>query len=280
MRTLLFTVSSSENGMTALDFLRSHGFSRRAINALKVSGGLTRGGEILRTVDRVYTGDILKAVFDDVEKSDILPNHTLHAPVIFENEDYVIFDKPPKMPTHPSLHHYNDTLANLFAALYPQLMFRPLNRLDLGTSGLCVCAKNKPAAFGIKLVKTYFAAVNGEITESGSICEPIGRISDSIIKREVRPDGKFAETLYRPILVKNGRTLLEITLKTGRTHQIRVHMAYIGFPLIGDEMYGGDCSELDRQALHCGKVSFSDMLTGEKVSAESKLPYDIERLFR
>lgn len=277
-REILLVVDKAEDGMTTLDFLRLHGFSKRAVNVLKTSGGLTRDGEILRTVDRLSAGDEVKMAFSE-QGSEIVPNPALRAPVVFENEDYVIFDKPPLMPTHPSLFHYNDTLANLFAAKYPALTFRPLNRLDLGTSGLCVCAKNKPASAGVALHKTYYAAVNGEINEAGRISAPIGRTGNSIIKREVRPDGKFAETLYKPVLVKNGRTLLEITLKTGRTHQIRVHMAHIGFPLIGDEMYGGDCSVLHSQALHCGKAEFLDRLSGEQISAESPLPEYIERLF-
>lgn len=196
----------------------------------------------------------------------------------------MVFDKPPGLAVHPSIVHYGDTLGNLYAALYPNSAFRPVHRLDKDTSGLCACAKNKLSASllcseGDRIEKTYFAVVSGEIVSGGEIDLPIGRADGSIIKREVRPDGQRAETLYKPILRKNGKTLLEITLKTGRTHQIRVHFAHLGFPLCGDEMYGGDRREIARQALHCGKMRLI-LPSGEPIEIESPLPLDIADLLR
>ncbi|MCI5578098.1 MAG: RluA family pseudouridine synthase [Oscillospiraceae bacterium] len=278
-RELTFSVSESEQGDTAEIFLKRHGFSHKLITKLKHSGGLMRGGEILRSVDILAAGDEINVRIED--SGAVTPNPNIKAKIAFENEDVVVFDKPPHLAVHPSIVHYNDTLGNLYAALYPNSAFRPVHRLDKDTSGLCACAKNKFAASVLQngIEKTYYAVVDGEITESGEINAPIGRADGSIIKREVRADGQPAVTLYKPILRKNGRTLLEITLITGRTHQIRVHFSYIGYPLCGDEMYGGDRSQIDRQALHCGKMILN-MPNKKKIVIESPLPDDINRLLR
>ena len=279
-REFTFTVPSENGGETAEKFLRSRGFSHKLMTKLKASGGLTRGGAILRSVDTLSAGDVVRVRIEDTGA--VVPNPDIKAPIVFENEDVVVFDKPCGLPVHPSIVHYSDTLGNLFAALYPESAFRPIHRLDRDTSGLCACAKNKLAAAALSkgVEKTYYAAVDGDITEAGEIHAPIGRADGSIIKREVRADGQSAVTLYRPILRKNGRTLLEITLKTGRTHQIRVHFAHIGFPLCGDELYGGDRTEIKRQALHCGKMRFKLPITGELTEIESPLPDDISKLLR
>lgn len=279
-RELEFAVSEKEDGERAERFLQNRGFSHKLITSLKASGGLTRGGGILRTVDKLSAGDIVKVRIED--KGAVIPNPGIKADIAFENEDVVIFDKPPNLAVHPSIVHYADTLGNLYAALYPESAFRPVHRLDKDTSGLIVCAKNKLAAAVLRggVEKTYYAVVSGEITHGGEINAPIGRADGSIIKREVRADGQPALTFYKPVLCKNGRTLLEISLKTGRTHQIRVHFAHIGFPLCGDEMYGGDRSEIERQALHCGKMRLSLPVTGRSVTVESPLPEDIARLLK
>ncbi len=282
-RELSFVVTNGENGDTAERFLQNKGFSHKLITKLKASGGLTRGGKPLRTVDRVSEGDTVSVRMED--SGDIVPNPDVKAAIAFENEDVVVFDKPPNLPVHPSIVHYDDTLGNLYAALYPNSAFRPIHRLDKDTSGLVACAKNKLAAAmlgesGGRIEKTYFAVACGEISQSGKIDAPIGRTDGSIIKREVRSDGQRAVTLYEPMLRKNGRTLLKITLKTGRTHQIRVHFAYIGHPLCGDDLYGGDRSDIKRQALHCGKMRLKLPLTGEVIEIESPLPDDIGRLLK
>lgn len=277
-RELSFTVPEENGGMTAERFLRSRGFSHKLITRLKHSGGLTRGGEILRSVDTLSAGDEVCVRLED--SGAVVPNPDIRAEVVFENEDVVVFDKPCGLAVHPSIVHYSDTLGNLFAALYPGSVFRPIHRLDKDTSGLCACAKNKLAAslLSAGVEKTYYAVVDGEITQPGEINAPIGRTDGSIIKREVRADGQPAATLYRPILCKNGRTLLEITLRTGRTHQIRVHFSHIGFPLCGDQMYGGNRTYIGRQALHSGKMRLRLPITGELRELESALPEDISRL--
>ena len=279
-RELVFIAERSDDGETARSYLKKRGFSHKLITKLKAAGGIKRGGDMLRTVDILRAGDEIKVRIED--KGTVVPNPDIKAGIAFENDDVVVFDKPPGLAVHPSIVHYSDTLGNLYAALYPQSAFRPIHRLDKDTSGLCACAKNKLAASMLSAgaVKTYYAVADGEICQNGVIDAPIGRAEDSIIKREVRADGQHAVTFYKPICCKNKRTLLEISLQTGRTHQIRVHFAYIGFPLCGDELYGGDRTEIKRQALHCGKMRLKLPVTSEEIEIVSPLPLDIERLLR
>lgn len=280
MRELKLTVPAEFDGVQAQVFLKVRGFSRRALIRLKQSGGLTRNGELLRTVDVVRAGEELCVTLsDDSESAE--PNAALNAPVIYEDEDIVVFNKPPYMPVHPSIRHRGDTLANLFAAMYPGLPFRPINRLDRNTSGLCVCAKNQYAASVLSgtLSKVYYAVTCG--TPPGDTVDaPIGRAGDSIITRCVTADGQRAVTHYERAGGSSVHPLLRVTLETGRTHQIRVHLSHVGFPLCGDEMYGGDMSEIERHALHCGEVSFTQPVTGEKITLTAPLPEDMSELIK
>lgn len=274
MREISYTVPAEFDGVQAQVFLKSRGISRRVLTALKRSGGLTRGGGILRTVDAVHAGDVITLRLDGGETS-VAANPELSADIVYEDEDVVVFNKPPFMPVHPSQRHHDDTLANLFAARYPGLPFRPINRLDRNTSGLCVCAKNQFAAAALSgsISKVYYAITDG--TPPGDTVDaPIGRLGDSVIERCVTPDGKPAVTHFRKIAGER-RVLLRITLETGRTHQIRVHMSHIGFPLCGDDMYGGDCTAISRQALHCGEVEFTLPVSGERITISAPLPEDM-----
>lgn len=275
-----FSVPPEWSGKTAEEYLKKeHGVSRRLLIKLKrTEGGLLRNGGLLRSVDIINGGDKIEITLCEDGKS-LEPNGGLFVPVAFENEDFVVFNKPAGMPVHPSIRHYNDTLGNYFSYLYKELSFRPVNRLDRDTSGLCFVAKNAHAAhwFSGKLEKTYYAVVSGEISEKGEIRAPIGRADDSVILRCVREDGKQAVTCYEPIEYKNNHTLLKIRLETGRTHQIRVHFSYIGYPLSGDSFYGGDCTYIKRQALHCGGLEIPAM-DGGKITLSSPLPEDMKAL--
>lgn len=276
-----FTVTADENGLTVGDVLRLRGVSRRLTVKLKRrENGITLNGLQTRTVDKVKTGDILAVALDG--GSSLEPNPCLTVPVAYEDEDVIVFDKPDNMPVHPSARHYGDTLGNCFGAMFPGLTFRPVNRLDKNTSGLCAVAKNAYAAkmLGGNMEKEYFAAACGTVDGCGRIDAPIGRADGSTIKREVRPDGQHAVTNYT-IIKENGRyTLLRVVPETGRTHQIRVHFAYIGHPLAGDDLYGGDISDIRRHALHCCRLSFVSPLSGKKVVLESPLKEDMDRLFK
>ncbi len=280
MREITITVPQEFDGAQAQDLLKNLGFSRRALIKLKQSGGLTRNGSVLRAIDDIRAGEELRVRLSE-ESGAVPPNPELYAAIAYEDEDVVVFDKPPYMPVHPSIRHHDDTLANLFAARYPGISFRPINRLDRNTSGLCVCAKNRFAASVLadSLQKAYFAITDG--TPPGdTVNAPIGREGDSIIRRCVTPEGKPAVTHFEPVGGNSRRTLLRVTLETGRTHQIRVHMAYLGFPLCGDEMYGGDMSAIERQALHCGEVNFTQPVTHEMIHVSAPLPEDMATLIK
>lgn len=230
----------------------------------------------------MYRGDVIVLHMDEFGGSaNIVPNSSLSADIVYESRNLVVFNKPAGMPVHPSVRHRSDTLANLFAYLYPDCVFRAVNRLDKDTSGLCIIAKNAYAANLLQhdCQKIYYAAVHGQTGMTGHIDAPIAREQESIIIRCVRSDGRRAVTDYRKITENEEFSLLEIHLETGRTHQIRVHMSYSGHPLAGDELYGGSRGRIGRQALHCGKITFREPETGEIITAEAELPEDMKSLF-
>lgn len=260
--------------------LKMNGVSRRLISKLKrVDEGITLNGRPARTVDIANEGDIIVISMEDV--SDTGEKLSADVPIVYRDEALIIFDKPSNMPIHPSSRHRSDTLGNYFSYLYPDKTYRPINRLDRDTTGLCAAALDPFAAKLLQhgIQKVYYAAVCGIIEQGGTIDLPVARERESIIKRCVRSDGQRAVTHYAPIQHSDKYTLLEIHLDTGRTHQIRVHFSHIGFPLAGDGLYGGSTADIERQALHCGKMVLSHPVTGEEMLFTSPLPKDIERLF-
>lgn len=270
-----------EKPQTLQSFLLGRkGVSRRLLTKLKrINGGITRNNEPIRSIDIVFPGD--EIVLRPEDTSFLEPNGSLNVPIAFENESLVIFDKPGGMPVHPSIKHQGDTLGNYFAYRYPELTFRPVNRLDRDTSGLCIAAKDAHAANLLQgnCKKVYFAAVHGIPEERGTIDAPIARERESIILRCVREDGQPSVTNYIRLRAGERYSLMEVRPETGRTHQIRVHFAYIGHPLAGDDMYGGSRENIDRQALHCGEIIFTEPISGEEITVISPLPDDIENLF-
>lgn len=279
MSELIFKVETEQPRLLKHYLRGSCGVSNGLLRRLKGSdGGIKINGEPARAVDTVKSGDII-TLFSD-ESSTIEANFGLKAPIVFENSAVTIFDKPAGMPVHPSARHRSDTLGNFFAAIYPELVFRPVNRLDKDTSGLCLIAKNSHTANILQgsCKKVYYAAAHGITDISGTIDAPIARERDSIITRCVRDDGRRAVTHYRRIAANDKYSLLEIELETGRTHQIRVHFSHIGHPLAGDDLYGGARTDISRHALHCGKMTFTCPITGEKISVVSEIHKDIEQL--
>ncbi len=241
---------------------------------------MTVNGAPEKTIYIIKEGDLISVNLPS-DSTEIEPNDKLNVPIVYEDGNIVVFNKPWDMPVHPSIKHRTDTLANFFSHLYPDTTFRCLNRLDRDTSGLCICAKDSFTANALsnKVEKTYFAAVCGEVLQKGTVDAPIAREQESIITRCVREDGQHAVTHYKPIKYSAKHTLLEIQLETGRTHQIRVHMAHIGHSLAGDSLYGNDES-LARQALHCGKLKFVHPITKENVEIDIPLAEDIDSLFK
>lgn len=288
MRKIEYHANETDDGMMLKNFLKKQGFSHAVITRLKQNDGLFLNGGHIRTIDPVHSGDIITVYLKDA--ADIAPNAFLNATVIYEDEDILAFDKPPFMPVHRSKGHDDDTLENLFAALHPGLTFRAVSRLDKNTSGLVIAAKNKLAASKLmsdpkyRPTKLYYAVAEGDVSSllggSGEIVAPIAREKEDEIKRVVREDGAFAHTKFRVISSSAVSSLLEVTLLTGRTHQIRVHLSYIGHPLIGDTLYGGSTELIRRQALHCGKITVRHPVTDDIIELEAPIPEDIRAVIR
>lgn len=296
-RKLKETVTPDYDGVTAKIFLKSKmKVSGSLLKKLKASDdGILLNGERIFADKRLTTGDVLEiSVEDSVSSENILPVAG-EINIIFEDEDLLIVNKPYNLPVHPSRGHPYDSLANRVAFYFREnkkdnFVFRCVTRLDKDTSGVCVIAKNSYAHAVIskemrrgETEKTYKAAVSGTLEENSGIIEKnIRRIPNTAtIKREVCPDGdgEYALTEYKALERKNKYTLLEIKLRTGRTHQIRVHLASVGFPIVGDWLYGSESERINRQALHCESVVFSHPVTGERLKFTAPLPSDIQNLF-
>lgn len=281
MNGLKFTVRT-ESPITLQSFLLGcQGVSRRLLTKLKrLENGITRNGQTVRSIDLVYDGDVI--VLSTADDGFLEPKCLDGVDIAYESDNVVVFCKPSGMPVHPSIKHQGDTLGNYFAFKYPSLKFRPINRLDRDTSGLCVVAKNAHAANRLQgsIKKIYYAAVQGKIAEKGTIDASIARERESIIIRCVSPDGQRAVTHYERLLVGKSSSLARINLETGRTHQIRVHFSYIGHPLEGDDLYGGRRDLICRQALHCGCVEFIEPMSGKLIKVEAPLSEDIKCIFK
>ncbi|MEK4384899.1 RluA family pseudouridine synthase [Solibacillus sp. FSL W7-1464] len=273
------------------DAIAQWGISKRALTAIKFDGGaLLVNGEVRNVRHRLAEGDIVTIIFPVEEASEGLIPVQGELTVVYEDEAVLLVDKPAFMSSIPSREHPDNSLANLVYGYFEQQQLAStvhiVTRLDRDTSGLMLIAKHRHIHHLMseqqkkgQIHREYEAVAEGIIEQARqSIIAPIGRKDTSIIEREVRPDGQFAHTDVTVLTSKNDMTHIRLKLHTGRTHQIRVHMAYIGHPLVGDELYGGNHAFIDRQALHCRYIEFEHPLTKERVQFESKLPEEISRL--
>ena len=272
-RTLTYNVSDTLCGDKVNDALRRRlKMSVTLIKELKKhEDGILLNGIHARTVDPIKPGDVLTCNLYDTESDNVVPK-PMPLDIMYEDEDILIINKPPHLPVHPSPGHVADTLANGVMAHYRESgeahMFRAVNRLDGDTSGVMCIAKNSYAHARLidemaegELRREYEAIVEGEISEGGTIDAPIARVD--FIKRAVRADGQRAVTHYEPIDHLGKYTLVRLRLETGRTHQIRVHMSYIGHPLLGDWLYGIENKALfPRHALHSAYLRLVQPVTG------------------
>ena len=277
--TVTITCTSADDGKKVGDILREHGFSRKLITRLKrTQQGITVGGKTVRTIDRVSAGDEIIICENDLGAT--LPNSELNVGILFEDEHLIVFDKPPLMPCHESIKHRGDTLSNFFAAHCPNTVFRCVNRLDRDTSGCVVVAKSAFCANALQRSseKVYFGITEKMSLAGGRVCAPIARERDSIIKRCVRDDGQYAATVFCVTQRNGDYALCRFLLETGRTHQIRCHMAHIGCALVGDDMYGSRNTSISRQALHCGEVTFTHPVTKQRLTITAPLPEDMKRI--
>ncbi len=213
--------------------------------------------------------------------------------IVYEDGDLVVVDKAPGVLVHPSHGHFDDTIGNFLMAHYRQAGegagFHPVHRLDKGTSGLLVASKHPYGQEKLKgqlhtgaFRRVYLAVCDGvPDPPEGMIDAPIALADGSLMKREVRPGGKSARTRYKVLSVHGPRSLVELELDTGRTHQIRVHMAHIGCPLTGDFLYGTeDLSLIARPALHSARLELSHPVSGEELTFSCPLPEDMVQCLR
>ena len=258
------------------------GLSLNRLKKVKVSGILVNGEPV--TVRKVVRdGDVLTLVLPEENESDIEP---IEAPlnIVFEDEDILAVSKPTSMPVHPSRGNHLVTLANAVMWYYRDIpfVFRAVNRLDRDTSGIVLIAKNAEAAYKLsaamkqgKFIKEYLAIVDGCPAEKfGTINAKIAREREGDIRRVVREDGKVAVTHYEVLKTVGDTSMLRIRLETGRTHQIRVHMAHIGHPLTNDFLYGGG-KPGDTYCLHAERLTIPHPRTGEIITLMSEAPFDL-----
>ncbi len=291
-RILHYTITALDDGSTVREFLQRRGYSHAVFVQLKKTDhGILVNGTWYYINDRLRTGDHLQITIEETNFSDGILPIPLPLPVVYEDEDILVIDKPNNMPVHPSMKNYDNTLAN--AAMYYfrsqgiSFTFRCVNRLDRDTTGLTILAKHMLSSAILarqmkerKIRRTYLAAVSGKTPDSGTIDAPIARKYGSAIEREVNfVSGERAVTNFKRLAYCNGLSLLALTLETGRTHQIRVHMKHLGYPLIGDFLYYPDFSKIKRQALHSYRLDFLHPITGEPCSYRVPLPEDMAKLF-
>lgn len=291
-RDFIYHISSSDSGLTIEQFLRLRGFSRPSITALKkIPESILCNGKWVYVTHRLCPDDTLAVHLTENEgSSKILPVFSPLS-IVYEDEDILVLDKPAGMPVHPSLNHYENTLANAVAYYYSKqnipYVFRCINRLDRDTTGLTLLAKHMVSA-GIlsrmaaarQIKREYLAVASGCFSNSsGTIEAPIARAADSCIERRVDyANGEPAVTHYRVLYQSDQYALVLLSLETGRTHQIRVHLKHIGHPIPGDFLYHPDDALIKRQALHSFRLSFSHPITEKPLCFTAPLPQDMQAL--
>ena len=270
---------------------RRLGLSGTVVRRIKwLEDGILVDGRRVNTRYIPKAGEVLSVRLSDSERrSGIVP-----APgpldIVYEDQDLLVLNKAPGVAVHPGPGHFDDTIGNFLLNYYDQEGedgdFHPVHRLDRGTSGLLVVARHPHAQEVLKrqlhtpdFQRTYLAVCAGTPTPpSGTIDAPLGPCEGSLVEQMVRPDGKYACTHYEALRQAGPYALLRLQLETGRTHQIRVHMAYLGHPLVGDFLYGTESSLISRPALHSARLAFLHPITGMRLEFTQPIPQDMERL--
>lgn len=277
---------------TIQQFLKARGYSTQSLISLKKEReSVLLNGEPVYLTAALQPGDTLTIEILEKQSSEHIEPVELPLEIVYEDEDLLIANKPAGMPIHPSQNNHDNSLSNALAWYYARqncpFVFRCVNRLDRDTSGLTIIAKHQVSAAILSgmlaqkvtsgIEREYLAIVRGHLEQpSGTITVPLGRKEGSIIERIPDPEhGEAAITHYRVLAEKNGHSLISLLLETGRTHQIRVHMKYMGYPLIGDYLYNPDMEYISRQALHAHRLCFQHPITGEQLEFTCPLPLDM-----
>jgi len=293
VKTIRLVVDKANLRLDRYIFESHQEFTRSYIQKLIKEGYIRVNGQVAKPSLKPKIGDVVVINLPPPSPSPALVPESISLALVYEDKDLLVIDKPAGIPVHPAPGHPSHTLINAILAHCPEILaidgsLRPgiVHRLDKDTSGLMVVAKNKQAQLNLssqlknrRVLKRYLILVRGcPSPEKGIIEAPIGRHPRNRKRMAVVPSGREARTLYRVVKRLNGYTLVEVTLETGRTHQIRVHFAAIGCPVVGDAVYGVKSPYLGRQFVHACFLSFGLPSTGEYVEFCSKLPVELEQV--
>lgn len=292
-KKLGMTICEKEQGMTVERYLFScAGFSRAQIRSMKFrENGICLNGRRVRVTECLHAGDCLELLLEEDKTSfSRLASCPLPLQILYEDEDVLAVHKPAGIAVHPAHGHYADTLANRVMAYFEQkeerVQIRCIGRLDLETSGIVLFAKNQVAAARLwmqrekgQLEKQYLALCEGSFEKmpKGTVEASIAPLSGSLMKMCIHPGGKAAVTHFCVERQYERAALLRMQLETGRTHQIRVHMAYLGHPLVGDKLYGQGGADMERAALHAERMEFRQPFTGERIFIRAEIPEDMKQ---
>ena len=266
------------------------GISRNQLVSLKKKeNGIVQNGKRVTVRAAVHTGDSIYLDMEEEPSQNVLPVD-IPIEILYEDDELLVVNKPPYMPTHPSHDHYTDTLANAVVHHYQlngtSAKFRPITRLDRNTSGIVLIAKTALSASKLssqmqkgKISKEYIAICEGETPKIFSVNKPIKREDESVITRTVcgYGEGQAASTDFERINTNGEASVLRVRPITGRTHQIRVHLASEGFSIIGDDLYGRPSSLIQRHALHAESLAFEHP-SGQQMKITAPLPEDMQRV--
>lgn len=299
-RVIQYRISDPIPGQKISGYLKTHGYSEQnRVNLKKDPDSIWLNGVRVHQNHLLEDGDRLEVRIHEFENSDQILPVQLPIEIVYEDEDLMVVNKAAGMPIHPSRNNPDNSLGNALAWYFKEkgrtFVFRCINRLDRDTSGLTiiakhmvsgavlsqmVAAKSKEGLQAEGIHREYLAIVKGAVNPPlGTINVPIARKESVHLERMVDfSRGERAITHYQVIKEHDGYSLVALQLETGRTHQIRVHMKYIGYPLIGDFVYNPDMTRISRQALHAWKLTFPHPITGEHMEFTAPLPRDMSQI--
>lgn len=289
-RTFIYQITEEDAGKTVGTFLLEHEYTPTCIKFLKKAAGLITVNGVWEFVNKpLKENDILETVFLDEESSENVPSVEMPLDIVYEDEDILVLNKMANLPIHPTKGYEYTNLANGVVYYYEKqgipFVFRSVNRIDKDTTGLVIIAKNMLSGSILGesmrnrgIHRTYLAVTEGKLPEKGTIDLPIGRREGSAVERCIDENGAKAVTHYERLKYKNGHSLAKVSLETGKTHQIRLHMRAIGHPLPADVLYNPNFQVIRRHALHSWKLEFEHPITKEKMYFEQELPEDMKKI--